>query len=167
MIRDVNFFWRGVGAKGAGTWWCHIGYLNNLAGPILAKRCSICWGSCSICLLMSTVVGGTHVYHVMRLASSTFTWRSDHRGKWQPPWQMFSSPGERAMGDLYGQVAGICIVSNNCYNMCLPQRTLKTRSQSSQVVSKITSLLMGKKVWLSKKLQNHHQNHFSSHRHEW
>lgn len=33
MIRDVNFFLGGgMGAKGAGTWWCHFGYPNNLAG---------------------------------------------------------------------------------------------------------------------------------------
>lgn len=30
---------------------------------------------------MSTVVGGSHVYHVVGRAGRTFTWRSDHRGK--------------------------------------------------------------------------------------
>lgn len=58
-------------------------------------------GSCSICLLMSTVVGGTHVCHVTRLAGSTFTWRSGHRGKWQmfsPSWWESQGSPEQSEG---------------------------------------------------------------------
>lgn len=133
MIRDVNFFggeWGGGGAKGAGTWWCHFGYPNNLAGPILAKRCSICWGSCSICLLMSTVVGGTHVYHVMRLAGSTFTWRSDHRGKWQPPWQMFPRYWGGSHGRAVQSEGPDISAANNCRNMCPPRCTSGTHRKA-------------------------------------
>lgn len=108
-------------AKEVGTPWCHFGYSNNLARPTLAKRSSICRGSCSICLLMSTVVGGAHVCHVTRLAGSTFTWRSDHRGKWQRLWQMFSlSWGGSHQRAVQSEGLG-CSTRNNCHNMCLPR----------------------------------------------
>lgn len=122
MIRDVNSSWEGDGAKGAGTWWCHFGYLNNLAGPTLAKHCSICRGSCSICLLMSTVAGGTHVYHVMSRAGSTFTWRSDHRGKWQLLWQMFSLSWEESHGTPV-QSEGLDESLATTATACLPECT--------------------------------------------
>lgn len=139
MIRDVNFFGGGVGAKGAGTWWCHFGYLNNLAGPILAKRCSICWGSCSICLLMSTVVGGTHVYHVMRLAGSTFTWRSDHRGKWQPPWQMFSqSWGESHGRPVQSEGPDISLATTATTCVCLSVHLACTENKESAFTKTIS-----------------------------
>lgn len=125
-------FLEGVGANGAGTWWCHFGYLNNLAGPILAKRCSICWGSCSICLLMSTVVGGTHVYHVMRLAGSTFTWRSDHRGKWQALWQMFSQSWGESHGrpvQSEGQDISLATTATTC--VCISVHSACTENKES------------------------------------
>lgn len=74
MIRDVNFFFRGrVGSGGKGWGW-HSVMSQRLSGTIWQgpisgeNRCSICCGCCSICLLMSSVVGGTHVYHVARLS---------------------------------------------------------------------------------------------------
>lgn len=133
MIRDVNFFAVGVGAKGSGTWWCHFGYLNNLAGPMLAKKhCSICWGSCSICLLMSAVVGGTHVYHVMRRAGSTFTWRSDHRGKWQPLWQMFLQSwgrGHERPVQSEGLDESLATTAATCVRLCVHPAHSETRRQ--------------------------------------
>lgn len=142
-----------MGAKGAGTWWCHFGYLNNLAGPILAKRCSICWGSCSICLLMSTVVGGTHVYHVMRRAGSTFTWRSDHRGKWQPPWQMFSqSWGESHGRPVQSEGLDISPATTATTCVCLSVHPACTENKESALFFK-TILKWQKRVpsvWLGK-----------------
>lgn len=73
MIRDVNFF-QGAGGFGGKGWGWHSVMSQRLSGTIWQglisgeNRCSICCGCCSICLLMSSVVGGTHVYHVARLS---------------------------------------------------------------------------------------------------
>lgn len=120
MLIFFIFFPTGAEAKEVGTPWCHFGYLKNLAGPALAKRSSICRGSCSIWLLMSTVVGGTHVCHVMRLAGSTFTWRSDHRGGWQPLWQMFSpSWGESHQRPVQSEGLDVSLSTTAAACVCL------------------------------------------------
>ena len=103
MIRGMLIFFfleKGVGGAKRGLALRDVTLAARASwhGRSWRKRRSICWGSCSICLLMSTVVGGTHVCHVTRRAGSTFTWRSDHRGKWQPLWQMFSQSWGRSHG---------------------------------------------------------------------
>ena len=52
---------------------------------------------CSICLLMSTVVMGTHVCHVGRRAGSTFTWCPDQRAPSQP-----RQPSQQMFGHVRG-----------------------------------------------------------------
>ncbi len=130
MIRDVNFFGGGWGQRGLALGDVTLAIWTIWQGRFLAKRCSICWGSCSICLLMSTVVGGTHVYHVMRLAGSTFTWRSDHRGKWQPPWQMFSQSWGGSHGrpvQSEGPKISPATTATTCVCLIRIQHAVKTR----------------------------------------
>lgn len=105
MIRDVNFsfpfFFRwgrevGVPVGQRGLALCDV---TPAIWTIWHGRCwrnaaQFAGGSCSICLLMSAVVGGTHVCRVTRLAGGTFTWRSDHGGKWQ----MFSQSWGESQG---------------------------------------------------------------------
>lgn len=106
MIRDVNFFFSlfffferergGVAAGQRGLALCDV---TSAIGTIWHGRrrrtaAQFAGGSCSICLLMSAVVGGSHVCRVTRRAGATFTWRSGHRGEWQ----MFSQSWWESQG---------------------------------------------------------------------
>lgn len=138
MIRDVNFFfffffvgWGGVGAMGAGTWWCHTGYLNNLAGPILAKRCSICWG-----LLLHLPVNEHCCWRCPCVPCREASRQHLHLTLWP----------QRKMADVTDVLAVLgrepsetcavrgpgCIGANNCHNMCLPRCTAAENKESAR-----------------------------------
>lgn len=132
----IFFFFRkgetGVGARGLARDDVTLAIRTIWHGQPLPKCYAICRGSCSICLLMSTVVGGTHVYHVTRLAGSTFTWRSDHGGKWQPLWQMFSQSWGGSRGGAVqseGPDISAATTATTCVCMSVHRSAPRTRSQ--------------------------------------
>lgn len=125
MIRDVNFSFpfffevrergRGAGwAKGAGAWWCHAGYLSNLAWSMLAKRCSICWG-----LVLHLPVNERCCWRYPCVPCHETSRRHLHLTLWprREMTDVFSVLG-REPGES-GAVRGPgWIANNNCYNTC-------------------------------------------------
>lgn len=149
MLIFFFFFWKsgcwwgakGVLRLGVGTLWCHIGYLNNLAGPILAKRCSICWG-----LLLHLPVNEHRCWRYPCVPCHEASRQHLHLTLW-PQRKMAAAVTDvfavlaREPGEIWAFGGPKCITNNNCYNMCTTEVSSLFLTKSMNVTRWISRII--------------------------